>query len=87
MAVDAGITLGAVTHDKRVWLSGHVPKPRWHLPKADTGPRHRCPLCRGQGVVPGITKVQGLGKGMGSDYGPCPECGGAGWIGANPDAV
>lgn len=27
-----------------------------------------------------MTKTQGLGKGMGSAYGACPECGGAGWI-------
>jgi hypothetical protein len=39
-----------------------------------------------------MTKVQGKGKGMGSDYGPCPECGGTGWVtdeadeGASPAA-
>jgi DnaJ-class molecular chaperone len=41
---------------------------------------HRCPACRGAGQVPGITKTREGGSGTGSAYGPCPECGGTGYI-------
>jgi hypothetical protein len=34
-----------------------------------------------------MSKVQGMGKGMGSDPGPCPECGGVGWISDEDDAT
>jgi hypothetical protein len=42
---------------------------------------HRCPLCRGSGQVPGISKQRGTG--MGSNFGACPECGGSGHIGGD----
>jgi DnaJ-class molecular chaperone len=38
----------------------------------------RCQTCRGKGQVRGITKSRGTG--MGSVPGPCPECGGTGYI-------
>jgi hypothetical protein len=43
-------------------------------------------MCRGEGRIPGVTKVRGKGSGMGSDYGPCPECGGSGWTSDDEDA-
>jgi hypothetical protein len=45
----------------------------------------RCQACHGKGQVPGITRTRG--KGMGSAYGPCPECGGAGYIDATDGNV
>jgi len=45
------------------------------------GGRHRCKTCHGTGQVPGITKITGMGSGMGSAFGVCPDCDGAGWIG------
>lgn len=44
--------------------------------------RHRCERCRATGRIPGITKIRPAGKGlgMGSQYGPCPECEGAGYV-------
>ena len=44
------------------------------------GPRHRCKRCRGTGQVPGIKKTLNMGKGMGSQYGTCPECDGLGYL-------
>lgn len=43
-------------------------------------PKYRCKRCQGTGMVPGIKKVLNMGSGMGSDYGPCPDCDGEGWI-------
>lgn len=43
-------------------------------------PKHRCKRCRGTGQVPGVKKTTKMGKGMGSQYGTCPECDGEGWI-------
>lgn len=43
-------------------------------------PKRRCKKCHGTGQVPGIRKTTGMGKGMGSAFGPCPECNGEGWI-------
>jgi DnaJ-class molecular chaperone len=51
----------------------------------DTGRRHRCRECGGLGRVPGVRKVRGMGKGMGSEYGPCPACDGMGWVGTVDD--
>lgn len=31
-------------------------------------------------MLPGIVKVTGMGKGMGSDFGDCPTCDGMGWL-------
>jgi hypothetical protein len=45
-----------------------------------SGGRHRCPECRGQKRLPGMIKTTGMGKGMGSEYGPCPTCDGLGYI-------
>jgi hypothetical protein len=70
----------AVSSDDDRWTNGPKLQRRHARPIQSDGPRHRCPLCRGAGVLPGITKTQGQGKGMGSEYGPCPECGGAGWV-------
>lgn len=44
------------------------------------GPKHRCKRCRGSGQVPGIKKITNMGKGMGSEYGVCPDCDGLGWL-------
>jgi hypothetical protein len=41
-------------------------------------PRHRCKECHGTGQVPGIRKTHG--KGMGSEFGPCPACDGIGMV-------
>lgn len=43
-------------------------------------PKYKCKFCHGSGQVPGVRKTLGMGKGMGSQYGPCPECDGIGWI-------
>ena len=40
--------------------------------------RRRCPECRGQKMLPGMTRTEG--KGMGSKYGPCPTCDGLGFV-------
>lgn len=42
--------------------------------------KHLCRMCGGRGRVPGGVKVTGMGKGMGSNYGPCPACDGVGWV-------
>jgi hypothetical protein len=42
--------------------------------------RYRCKRCRGTGQVPGVKKVLNMGRGMGSDYGTCPDCDGNGWV-------
>ena len=64
-----------------------APKPTgWDKIEADrirASGRHgrkgrRCPTCRGRGSIPGI-KAQ-RGKGMGSNFGPCPDCDGSGYI-------
>jgi hypothetical protein len=49
--------------------------------------RVRCQRCRGKGRVPGIKKVMPTGKGigMGSEYGPCPDCDGVGYVQATPE--
>ncbi|GAA3253373.1 hypothetical protein GCM10010532_101680 [Dactylosporangium siamense] len=44
------------------------------------GVRRRCPECRGAARLPGMTKTTGMGKGMGSAYGPCPTCDGFGYL-------
>ena len=70
-----------MTDDKR-WQGGYGRN--WKgktYPKAVRRGQHRCPVCRGRGSLPGMTKVQGMGTGMGSDFGPCYECGGSGWLG------
>lgn len=47
--------------------------------------RHRCRACRGRARVPGIVKTTGIGKGMGSGFGPCPVCDGLGYVGHELD--
>jgi hypothetical protein len=71
------------------WLGGpELNRPRREpLSAEDRRGRHRCPMCRGEGRLPGITKVPGKGTGMGSDYGPCRECGGSGWTAAGDEAL
>lgn len=51
-----------------------------HLRQRPDGYRRRCPDCKGSGLLPGIVKVTGMGKGMGSDFGDCPTCDGMGWL-------
>lgn len=43
-------------------------------------PYRKCKNCKGSGLIPGIRKIQSMGTGMGSAYGPCPDCDGLGWI-------
>lgn len=42
--------------------------------------RYRCKDCQGTGQVMGVKKITGMGKGMGSTFGMCPNCDGVGWI-------
>ena len=44
-----------------------------------SGGAHRCKACHGSGQLPGITKITGLGSGMGSASSVCPDCDGTGW--------
>ena len=77
-------TISAVTDDDKIWTNG---RPTRAHPRSGAGARHRCELCHGRGRLPGITKIQGKGKGMGSGLGPCPECGGSGWLSEDPDGI
>ena len=49
-------------------------------PESTKRQSHRCPKCRGNGRLPGMVKTTGMGKGMGSAFGPCPACDGTGYI-------
>jgi len=49
-----------------------------------SGPKHRSKRCRGTGIIPGVKKVRNMGKGIGSEYGTCPECDGFGWLRDEP---
>lgn len=42
--------------------------------------RRRCPECRGAAQLPGMAKTTGMGRGMGSAFGPCPTCDGVGYL-------
>ena len=56
-----------------------VPKAPPSRPKPERRGKHRCELCAGSGQVPGIRKT-GMGTGMGSMPGTCPDCDGVGWV-------
>ncbi len=68
------------------WTNGPTTRRRRPVPpKSARQGKHRCPECRGFGWLPGMVKIQGPGKGAGSDFGPCFLCGGSGWV-PPPDA-
>lgn len=35
--------------------------------------------------MPGLIKTTGMGKGMGSKFGPCPTCDGLGYVGTDDE--
>jgi hypothetical protein len=49
-------------------------------PSRPNGVHRRCPECRGVARLPGMVKTTGMGKGMGSVFGPCPTCDGVGYL-------